>query len=228
VLGRSDSILTDDHPAPSELSADPAASVVPPAENHVFVRCTAEEPASVSASASAGLAGNAAAPGRRILLCCDGKGEAEVAWRWTERAVMPADVIFVLAVLPVTAVDAAFQTRLQALGITLEQNLAMLRALRKETVRELELKARTLQQKCASVSVHVLHGDARYSIPRVADFHRCDTVVLGRRDVSGWQRFTASGSVSTHVMATAHQTVVVAREWAEEGAGLDRARPVKK
>jgi nucleotide-binding universal stress UspA family protein len=163
--------------------------------------------------------GDAPVTGRRFLLAYNGQGESLIAWDWLEKDVREGDSLVILCVLPANVVDTAYTA---ALGVTLktglaeqamkdEKNRLMLRTLRSKVTESLTAKAKSFTEKCSNVSIHIVHGDARQAIPRCADYHKSDTIVLGRRKLAGWKRFTASGSVSNHIVANAAQTVIIAK-----------------
>ena len=65
-----------------------------------------------------------------------------------------------------------------------------------------------LKERGYSVTIHVLHGDARASLLKVISFHKVDMVVIGKRNL-GWKRGLSSGTVSSYLVSHSPVPVLV-------------------
>lgn len=78
-------------------------------------------------------------------------------------------------------------------------------------MKHLREKAEALIAKGVDVTLHVAHGDPRYSLLALASHHKVDMIVLGRRKLGRFQKLISPASVSSYVLSHADCTVVVVK-----------------
>ena len=137
----------------------------------------------------------------RILLATDGSPEAHAATEWLLSFPLPARST--IRVLTVASLEYGRPG-------TFDSAEAMRRQLRADAGVAARTAAAMLAKRWSSVEEHVLDGDPREEIVRMADEWPADLVVVGARGLTPLKR-TLLGSVSTAVVRHVHCPTLIVR-----------------
>ncbi|KAN0061141.1 hypothetical protein ACQY0O_006876 [Thecaphora frezii] len=144
----------------------------------------------------------------KVLIALDGTEAGDRAFKFVmENKVLRHDShIFLCTVLPANVVSTPWVAG--PLTIDIKKQNELLKQIRLQAIDKLEPYRSQLKAKGYTVTIHVLHGDARASLLRVANFHAVDLVVVGKRNRS-WKKGLTSGTVSSYLVSHSAAPVLV-------------------
>ncbi|PWN99971.1 adenine nucleotide alpha hydrolases-like protein [Tilletiopsis washingtonensis] len=140
------------------------------------------------------------AEGCKVMLALDGTeaGDKALKWLLETKVVAKGAHVFIASVLPANVLSGPWVSG--PLSIDARQQNVMLKALREEAVEKLQPYKAQLRAAGYATTTHVLHGDPRQSLVRVAQYHEVDLVVCGKRTRKGLHGLGAGvGATSTHL-----------------------------
>ncbi|EST06216.1 UspA [Kalmanozyma brasiliensis GHG001] len=156
-----------------------------------------------------GLPGTTLPETAKILLALDGTDAGDKAFTYLlSNKLLRTDAhVFLCTVLPANVISTPWVAG--PLTIDTEKHNELLKSIRAQAVEKLEPYKRQLKEKGWSVTIHVLHGDARASLVRVANYHAVDLVLVGKRE-RGWKKgLGSSGTVSSYLVSHSNAPVLV-------------------
>nr|AOR51723.1 universal stress protein A [Phaffia rhodozyma] len=157
------------------------------------------------------LKGTETSGNRRIMLAYEDTADAKLALDYTLKTLArPGDHVFLVTILPITLVDAAYLS--YAPEYNLQEDAKWLRKMNDNALEVLKAQGAQFEDIGADVTVHVAHGDPRFSLIALADFHDVNLIVIGRRKLGRFQKLITSGSVSQYVLTHANQNVLIVKE----------------
>ncbi|SPO21690.1 uncharacterized protein UTRI_01173_B [Ustilago trichophora] len=145
----------------------------------------------------------------KILLALDGTDAGDKAYTYLlNNNLLRTDThVFLCTVLPANVISTPWVAG--PLTIDTEKHNELLKTIRAQAVEKLEPYKAKLKEKGFNVTLHVLHGDARASLLRVANYHKVDLVLVGKRE-RGWKKgLTSSGTVSSYLVSHSTAPVLV-------------------
>ncbi|PWN49127.1 adenine nucleotide alpha hydrolases-like protein [Violaceomyces palustris] len=144
----------------------------------------------------------------KILIALDGSEAGDRAFRYlVENNVMKeSSHVILTTVLPANVVVTPWVSG--PLSIDIKKQNEMLKQMRSAAIEKLDPYKSQLKARGFSVTIHVLHGDARASLLRVIGFHECDLVLVGKRNRS-WKKGLTSGTVSSYLVSHSPAPVLV-------------------
>lgn len=145
----------------------------------------------------------------KILIALDGTEAGDKAYKYlTENKVLKTDShVFLCTVLPANVISTPWVAG--PLTIDTEKHNELLKQIRAQAIEKLEPYKAQLKQKGFNVTIHVLHGDARASLLRVANYHHVDLVLVGKREKNWRKGLTSSGTVSSYLVSHSTAPVLV-------------------
>lgn len=156
-----------------------------------------------------GVPGTTLAETAKILLALDGTeaGDKAFSYLLDNKLLRPDSHVFLCTVLPANVISTPWVAG--PLTIDTEKHNELLKSIRAQAIDKLEPYKRRLKEKGWSVTIHVLHGDARASLVRVANYHAVDLVLVGKRE-KGWKKgLGSSGTVSSYLVSHSNAPVLV-------------------
>lgn len=144
----------------------------------------------------------------KVLLALDGTEAGDKAFQFVldNRAINEHSHIFLTTVLPANVMTGPWVSG--PLSIDSKKQNELLRQLRQQAIERMQPYKAKLKERGYSVTIHVLHGDARASLLKVISFHKVDMVVIGKRNL-GWKRGLSSGTVSSYLVSHSPVPVLV-------------------
>lgn len=147
----------------------------------------------------------------KILLAIDGTEAGDLAFNYImgKHAFSSKDChIFLTTVLPANVLGGPWISG--PLTIDSKKQNELLRQLRHQAVERMNPYRKKLQSLGYDVTMHVLHGEARASLLKVVSYHKCDLVVIGKRN-RGWKKGLSSGTVSSYLVSHSPVPVLVVK-----------------
>lgn len=145
----------------------------------------------------------------KILIALDGTEAGDKAYKYLlENKLLRTDShVFLCTVLPANVISTPWVAG--PLTIDTERHNELLKQIRAQAIEKLEPYKAKLRERGFNVTIHVLHGDARASLLRVANYHHVDLVLVGKRE-KGWKKgFGSSGTVSSYLVSHSTAPVLV-------------------
>lgn len=157
-----------------------------------------------------GISGEHVEPSQsKILLALDGTEAGDKAFKYVlDTKVLSKDAhIFVATVLPAQVLSGPWV----AGPLTIEPRMQdeMLRHIRAQALEKLQPYREQLKQAGYHCTLHVLHGDARQSLVRVAQYHNVNLIVASKRNKKGFMGHATNGATSNHLVHHAHCPVLI-------------------
>lgn len=146
----------------------------------------------------------------KILLALDGTDAGDKAFKYllTAKVLSKDSHIFVATVLPAQVLSGPWVAG--PLSIDTKKQNEMLKQLRSQALAKLQPYRDQLREAGFQCTLHVLHGDARQSLVRVAQFHKVDLILAGKRTRKGFTGLT-SGTTSSHLVSHSPAPVLIIR-----------------
>jgi nucleotide-binding universal stress UspA family protein len=143
----------------------------------------------------------------KILIALDGSEAGDRAFQYllTTRLLRTDSHVFLCTVLPADVVSTPWVAGPLTID-TAKQN-ELLRQVRAQALDRLSPYKQQLRNRGFNVTIHILHGDARASILRVAAYHAVDLLLVGKRNRS-WKNGPA-GTVSSYLVSHASAPVLI-------------------
>lgn len=144
----------------------------------------------------------------KILLALDGTEAGDKAFRWILESKVLSDQahVFVATVLPAQVLQGPWVAG--PLSIDTKKQNELLKQLRAQALQKLQPYREQLKAAGYQCTLHILHGDARQSLVRVAAYHNVNLVVAGKRHKKGFMAST-QGTVSNHLVHHATAPVLI-------------------
>ena len=158
-----------------------------------------------------GVDGGSVADGQsKILLALDGTEAGDKAFKYllTGKVLSKEAHIFVTTVLPAQVLSGPWVAG--PLSIDTKKQNEMLKQLRSQALAKLQPYRDQLREAGFQCTLHVLHGNVAASLVRVAQFHKVDMVLAGKRSKKGFTGFT-SGTTSSHLVSHSPSPVLIIR-----------------
>lgn len=145
----------------------------------------------------------------KILIALDGTEAGDKAFKYLlENKLLKTDShVFLCTVLPANVISTPWVAG--PLTIDTERHNELLKTIRAQAIEKLEPYKAQLKQKGFNVTIHVLHGDARASLLRVANYHHVDLVLVGKRERNWKKGLTTAGTVSSYLVSHSNAPVLV-------------------
>lgn len=144
----------------------------------------------------------------KILLAIDGTEAGDKAFRWIlDSKVLSSEAhVFVATVLPAQVLQGPWVAG--PLSIDTKKQNELLKTLRAQALQKLQPYREQLKAAGYQCTLHVLHGDARQSLVRVAAYHSVNLIVAGKRHKKGILQ-SSGGTVSNHLVHHATSPVLI-------------------
>ncbi|SNX82577.1 uncharacterized protein MEPE_01283 [Melanopsichium pennsylvanicum] len=145
----------------------------------------------------------------KILIALDGTESGDKAYKYLldNRLLKTDSHVFLCTVLPANVVSTPWVAG--PLTIDTEKHNELLKQIRSQAIEKLDPYKKQLKEKGFNVTIHVLHGDARASLLRVANYHHVDLVLVGKRERNWKKGITTSGTVSSYLVSHSTAPVLV-------------------
>ncbi|WFD25770.1 hypothetical protein MNAN1_000736 [Malassezia nana] len=146
----------------------------------------------------------------KILLALDGTEAGDLAFNYIldKKPFSTNCHIFLVTVLSANVLGGPWVSG--PLTIDSKKQNELLRQLRHQAVERMNPYRKKLQEQGYGVTMHVLHGEARASLLKVVNYHKCDSVVIGKRN-RGWKKGLSSGTVSSYLVHHSPVPVLVVK-----------------
>ncbi|CEH14252.1 hypothetical protein CBOM_02117 [Ceraceosorus bombacis] len=144
----------------------------------------------------------------KILLALDGTDAGDKAFNYVLNSkVLAKDAhIFIATVLPANVLSGPWVSG--PLSIDTKRQNELLKQLRTQALAKLQPYKEKLKAAGYEATLHILHGDARQSLVRVAQHHKVDLVIAGKRTAKKGLNFS-TGTISSHLVNHAPSPVLV-------------------
>lgn len=135
----------------------------------------------------------------KILLALDGTEAGDKAFQYilTSKVLSNQAHIFVATVLPAQVLSGPWVAG--PLSIDTKKQNELLKQLRAQALQKLQPYREQLKENGYQCTLHVLHGDARQSLIRVAQYHHVNLIVAGKRQRKGLLQ-SGGGATSNHLV----------------------------
>ena len=145
----------------------------------------------------------------KILIALDGTEAGDKAYKYLlENKLLKTDShVFLCTVLPANVISTPWVAG--PLTIDTEKHNELLKQIRAQAIEKLHPYKQQLKQRGYNVTIHVLHGDARASLLRVANYRKVDLVLVGKRERNWKKGLTSSGTVSSYLVSHSNAPVLV-------------------
>ncbi|KAJ1034405.1 hypothetical protein NDA18_001266 [Ustilago nuda] len=202
------------HPSSTDGSTTPGGQITQIVQTPILESSNPLEKSSIPAEAReqqiVGVPGaKLSSESAKILIALDGTEAGDKAYKYLlENKVLNTDShVFLCTVLPANIISTPWVAG--PLTIDTEKHNELLKQIRAQAVEKLEPYKQQLKQKGFNVTIHVLHGDARASLVRVANYHHVDLVLVGKRERNWKKGLTTSGTVSSYLVSHSSAPVLV-------------------
>lgn len=203
------------HPSSADGATTPGGNVTTIAQTPILESSNPLEKASIPTEAReqqiVGVPGsNLTSPDlAKILVALDGTEAGDKAYKYLlENKVLNTNShVFLCTVLPANVISTPWVAG--PLTIDTEKHNELLKQIRAQAIQKLEPYKRQLKEKGFNVTIHVLHGDARASLLRVANYHKVDLLLVGKRERNWKKGLTSSGTVSSYLVSHSNAPVLV-------------------
>ncbi|SJX61269.1 uncharacterized protein SRS1_10264 [Sporisorium reilianum f. sp. reilianum] len=147
----------------------------------------------------------------KILIALDGTDAGDKAFRYLlENKLLRTDShVFLCTVLPANVISTPWVAGPLTIDTEKHNELLKTKTIRAQAIDKLEPYKAQLKQRGYNVTIHVLHGDARASLLRVANYHHVDLVLVGKRERSWKKNLSTSGTVSSYLVSHSNAPVLV-------------------